>query len=186
MDSEIEIMYQVKIPGGISRKQLKVDISDKYNRVDPLPNLFEKQLEYNWKSRCEANPKLWNGSKFRLDSVSQSNNEVCFHLGITNYRDFIGTNWCPNAKELLCCGSKIHNNEHAFMSDALGVGNLVITNDEFIILLRRSQHCGEAIGLLDVPGGHPEPAVSDTNINVNFVIMHLIKFTTSLILRRVL
>lgn len=40
-----------------------------YNRK-PLPQDFEEQVEEIWQKRCEQNPKIWNGTKFRLDSYS--------------------------------------------------------------------------------------------------------------------
>jgi len=52
------------------------------------------------------NPTLWNGSKFRISSVSDGNDGVTFHLGITSYKDFIGTNWSPSAAELRQLGSR--------------------------------------------------------------------------------
>jgi hypothetical protein len=38
------------------------------------------------------------------------------------------------------------------------VGAAVCTADGWVVLIRRSQGVGEGQGLLDVPGGHPEPS----------------------------
>ena len=46
------------------------------------------------------------------------------------------------------------------MSDALGVGAFVLTSDDYVTFIRRSERVGEAQGLWDIPGGHPEPEVS--------------------------
>ena len=42
------------------------------------------------------------------------------------------------------------------------MGALVETADNYTILLKRSEHCGEAVGLYDIPGGHPEPKVKQS------------------------
>ena len=47
------------------------------------------------------------------------------------------------------------------MADPLGVGALLVTRDEQVVLIRRSPQQAEAPGLWDIPGGHPEPKVSD-------------------------
>jgi len=41
----------------------------------------------------------------------------------------------------------------------VGVGALVLTADDKVITMKRSANCGEAPGLYDIPGGHPEPEV---------------------------
>jgi len=87
------------------------------------------------------------------------NVQVIFNIGITSYKDFISTNWSPHATELSQLGLSHHSNSQAYMSDALGVGSLVVTDDNQVILLKRSEHLAEAAGLWDIPGGHPEPKV---------------------------
>ena len=160
MDPDVEVMYQVISPGGIQRSDLHVSLSESYNRLNPLPDPYEQELHQVWTQRCEKNPKLWNGTKFRIHSITDKSGAITFNLGITDYKDFLGTNWAPYAQQLIEHGTKQHNNRSCYMSDALGVGNLVITKDQFVVLIRRSEHCGEAQGLLDVPGGHPEPQVN--------------------------
>ena len=156
-DPDVEIMLSIS-GGGISRDKMLVNVSEKFNRRI-LPESFEKDIERIWRERQAKNPKLWNGSKFRLASAVQTNDTVTLDLGITGYKDFIGTNWSPRANELLQLGLEKKQNSQTFMSDALGVGSIVETNDHFFILIRRTEECGEAVGLLDIPGGHPEPQV---------------------------
>ena len=43
------------------------------------------------------------------------------------------------------------------MSRKLGVSGIVCTSNDCVVFLQRSQHIGVHQGLMDVPGGHPEP-----------------------------
>ena len=58
---------------------------------------------------------------------------------------------------------------------ALGVGVCVTTADGKVVLQRRSAHVGEGAGLVDVPGGHPEPSVS-TDVDVSVLSLALTSF----------
>ena len=158
MDPDVEIMYKVPSGTPVTRNRLQVRLSKEFNRKLLLCGL-ENTVDSVWERRCAENPKLWNGTKFRLDSAYDDQNGTFFNLGITCYKEYIGTNWSPKAKLYQEMGMKDFCNSQVYMSDALGVGALVETADSCIILLRRSQHCGEAVGLLDIPGGHPEPQV---------------------------
>lgn len=160
MDQDVKLMYVVAKGKMLPRDKVSVSLSRNFDRK-LLPGRFETNVDMVWETRTEQNPKLWNGTKFRIDSVSLAEDQVTpiFNLGITCYKDFIGTNWSPDAKLYHTLGKENHGNEQAYMSDALGVGALVQTTDDCAILLRRSQHCGEAVGLWDIPGGHPEPMV---------------------------
>lgn len=158
IDKEFEIIF--KAPSGMfcNSDQVSVRLSSEYNRKK-LQDHLESNIYKIWSDHLNANPSLWNGTKFRMDSLEEKMNDtaVTFNLGITCYRDFIGTNCSPNVHQLCTLGKQNYNNSQAYMSDALGVGSLVKTGDDCFILLRRSEMCGEAAGLLDRPGGHPEP-----------------------------
>lgn len=158
------IMYAVPKGQFVNRTKLKVKMSPEFNRKT-LPNEHESTLDELWQERMKLNPKLWNGTKFRIESVDQMGPSPVFNLGLTDYKDFICTNWSPNAKLYHELGENDFNNSQAYMSDALGVGSLVETSDNYMILLRRSAHVGEAVGLWDIPGGHPEPQVFTLSIH---------------------
>ncbi|XP_071795898.1 uridine diphosphate glucose pyrophosphatase NUDT22-like [Asterias amurensis] len=157
MDPEISVIFAASRPPGVPQSKLRVKLLEEYNRKT-LPS-HESNINRIWGLRTEQNPKLYNGSKFRFHSLYTDNTsgEVTFGLGITGYKDFIGTNWADNAAELLESGRRDFSNSQAYMSDALGVGAFVQTADDCVIFIRRSQHVGEAQGLWDIPGGHPEP-----------------------------
>ena len=158
-DKDVELMFIADKIESVTRHNLNVKLSKKYNRLQ-LPAEQEKAIEEIWSKRMAENPLLWNGTKFRLDSIDNVDGKVTFNIGITGYRDFLGTNWSPDVSFLHELGIQQTGKSQAFLSDALGVGALVISSDNKMILMRRSKHCGEAVGLLDIPGGHPEPKVT--------------------------
>jgi len=64
---------------------------------------------------------------------------------------------CKNVSLKLCCVDSV-----LLFSCFKGVGCVLLTSDNQIVLLKRSGECAEAPLLYDVPGGHPEPGVSET------------------------
>lgn len=158
LDADVELMLSIKDGYFVPRSNLNVVVSRSYNRR-PLPEPYESDINVTWDKRVAENSKVWNGTKFRIDTATAENGSATFHIGLTDYKDFIGTNWSPNARTFVELGLKLCGNTHAYMSDALGVGAFVLTADDHIILLKRSAHCAEAPGMWDIPGGHPEPKV---------------------------
>ncbi|TSQ35294.1 Nucleoside diphosphate-linked moiety X motif 22 [Bagarius yarrelli] len=95
-------------------------------------------------------------------------------LGLTCYKDFLGTNWSEAAVNLQQRGRMEMGDSQAFLAQPLGVGAVLLTSDGQVVMLRRSQRVAEAAGLLDIPGGHPEPkavcqGVSEENITVDLM-----------------
>lgn len=80
-------------------------------------------------------------------------------LGLTCYKDFLGTNWSQETVNIQERGQVEFGDPKAFLAQPLGVGAVLVTSDGQVVLLRRSQKVAEAAGLLDIPGGHPEPKV---------------------------
>lgn len=81
-------------------------------------------------------------------------------LGLTFYKDFLGTNWSHEAVKLQQRGRLEVGDPQALLAQPLGVGAVLLTSDGRVVMLRRSQRVAEAAGLLDIPGGHPEPKVT--------------------------
>lgn len=81
-------------------------------------------------------------------------------LGLTCYKDFLGTNWSREAVKLQHRGRLEVGDPQALLAQPLGVGAVLVTSDGQVVMLRRSLRVAEAAGLLDIPGGHPEPKVT--------------------------
>ena len=69
------------------------------------------------------------------------------HLGLTDYRSFLGTN----------CGGNWSGLPPACLASPLGNAAIVKTADGCVVLLRRSDTVGEMPHTVVMPGGHPEP-----------------------------
>lgn len=149
-------------------------LSQQQVRVHYDPSLFRRRtnrsheaaIHSRWRRLLRQNPRLYNGSKFRIAAVSldrATNSDqccrfVCLSLGLTCYRDHMGTNCCEAAARLLQeAGITIHGNSQAFLADCLGVGALLLTADNRFVFVRRAGWTGEYPSRLDRPGGHAEP-----------------------------
>lgn len=150
---------------GISKRHVLASWSDQYSKkIHPS---IDPHIEEIWIQRKKENPHLYNASKFRLSDVKVQHSwdgklpRVHFLLGNTTYKEFIGTNCSPYANEISqnCDMAASSLSIQEYMADPLGVGSLLETSDNKFVFMKRSQTCGEAQGMIDRPGGHPEPEV---------------------------
>lgn len=95
---------------------------------------------------------------------------LALRLGLTCYKDYLGTNWSRRAAELRRRGEVEFGDPRALLAQPLGVGGVLCTDDGQVVLIRRSQRVAEAGGLLDIPGGHPEPKVGLIRNKVLFLL----------------
>lgn len=149
-------------PSGLVPSQLQIDFSSLYDRVPHPDANLEGDIEEVWAKRIQANPSLFNASKFRyggyklLPSKQSERDNVCLCLGLTDYKTFVGTNLSPKWQAFLKCSKEdIERCQH--MASPLGNGAIVETKDDCILVLKRSEHVGEFPGHLVFPGGHSEP-----------------------------
>lgn len=158
MDPEVSLLLLCP-PGGLSQEQVAVELSPAHDRR-PLPG-GDKTITAIWETRLQAQPWIFDAPKFRLHSATLASSspgpQLLLHLGLTSYRDFLGTNWSSSASWLRQQGAADWGDKQAYLADPLGVGAALVTADDFLVFLRRSQQVAEAPGLVDVPGGHPEP-----------------------------
>ena len=158
MDPVVEIMFVTEVGRLIPEQKTSVCVSREFFR-QTLPE-DEASIETIWNNRLKENSRLYNGTKFRVHSVtSDSSGILTMNLGLTDYREYLGTNWAPEVEKLQARGQRVFADPQAFLSDPMGVGAFVVTCDDHVIFLKRSLHCAEAAALWDVPGGHAEPEV---------------------------
>ncbi|WOL01948.1 nudix hydrolase 9 isoform X1 [Canna indica] len=150
-------------PSGLPASRVSVKFDSSYDRIPHPDASLEESLNEIWSQRVQKNPSLYNGLKFRYGGHTIQNEDdlnqissVCLHLGLTDYRTFVGTNlspsWerflVPSTDDFLCC-------QHT--SSPLGNGAIVETSDGKILVLQRSHNVGEFPGYFVFPGGHSEP-----------------------------
>ncbi|GJM94406.1 hypothetical protein PR202_ga11047 [Eleusine coracana subsp. coracana] len=161
-------------PTGLPRSRVSVKFDQSFDRIPHPDAALEESISEIWNQRLEQNPSLYNGTKFRyggnaLHYKDDSNQEYCasLHLGLTDYRTFVGTNLNPLWEKFLVPSDgnlfsfnliNLDDSVHCqHMSNPLGNGAIVETSDEKIIVLQRSYNVGEFPGYFVFPGGHSEP-----------------------------
>lgn len=130
---------------------------------DSLHNSPQESL--NEIKRCQNQKK---GLEKPVDEVSEP--LLTLRLGLTCYKDYLGTNWSNRASELCQLGEMEFEDPWALLAQPLGVGAVLCTCDRQVVLIRRSHRVAEAGGLLDIPGGHPEPKVKERELRVTDMI----------------
>lgn len=165
MEQEADSAYKLLLscPHGFSSSQVSVVFDGSYDRVPPPDTNLENSISEIWDSRVQNNKSLFNGQKFRYgghimrgEGGSRVESHVCLHLGLTDYRTFVGTNLNPLwEKFLVPSEDDVIQCQHT--ASPLGNGAVVETSDKKILLLQRSNNVGEFPGHFVFPGGHPEP-----------------------------
>uniref|UniRef100_A0A7S2R9A6 Nudix hydrolase domain-containing protein n=1 Tax=Mucochytrium quahogii TaxID=96639 RepID=A0A7S2R9A6_9STRA len=144
----------------VDEEHVEARVDESYD-VKPFEDLpVSGQLQGEWQRRLEANSTLFDASKFRLAKVKECDGKVVLQIGICGYRSFIVTNCHPSGelfKRLETFGNEKFDDPRAYIADPLGVGAMVISEDNKLVMIRRSNSTGEYQGYLDLPGGHPEP-----------------------------
>lgn len=120
-----------------------------------VTNRCLNQTEDAASSKCDCKKNITS------DIPSHSSGSLLtLRLGLTCYKDYLGTNWSRSVAELRQRGEAEFNDPLALLAQPLGVGAVLCTHDGQVVFIRRSQKVAEAGGLLDIPGGHPEPKVT--------------------------
>lgn len=146
--------------GGVDLDWVRVVFSKEYDRRTATED-FERNIDTVWHERLQQNPNLYNGNKFRLAKLLLESDCIKLYLGLTCYRDFVCTNMAKENTNLLNEYGRRHYNDHrACFSDALGEEAVVLSSDNQVVFVKRSNKVYEAAGQFALPGGHPEPDVS--------------------------
>lgn len=86
-DQEASILYSC---GSSSIEQYRLDISFSIsNNRKILPEALELDIETIWSERCAANPTLWNGSKFRFNSLTTDVDGRLVFLGLNYSKKYV-------------------------------------------------------------------------------------------------
>ncbi len=145
---------------GLSMDFFKAIVSHDYDRKT-IPE-YEVKIDALWQERLEVNSNIYNGSKFRFNSLTEEKNCIKMEFGLTCYKDFQCTNMQPKEKvEMLKeYGLQNYGDVYACLANPMFSTVMVESSDNYAVLFRRSNMVGEAAGMVDFPGGHMEPNVS--------------------------
>lgn len=139
------------------RDEVLVTFSQEFDRK--TEQWIEDSINSIWAVKCQENGRFYNGSKFRFAGFNMTDieNRVILNIGLTSYKDLMGTNCDLAGEKLVRYGLEKFGDSSSFLSNALGVGSLVLTKDDKFLFMKRALWTGEDKGKLDRPGGHPEP-----------------------------
>jgi hypothetical protein len=158
-------------------------LSPAASRIPHADAAYEQHIATQWSAQIAAQPQLFNGSKFRLSHYTETpatstakphtataasavaaaaaavqQRSTALHIALTDYRTFRGTEWASHSSQLRSDGASQHGSECAHLSRKLGVSCALLTADGSLVLIVRSRAVAEGKGLVDTPGGHPEPS----------------------------
>ncbi|KAI3351662.1 hypothetical protein L3Q82_020494 [Scortum barcoo] len=126
--------------------------------TDSLQDAAQNSLDKRSRAENESSSSSQGlTTKLSSHSGAETGPLLTLRLGLTCYKDYLGTNWSYQVAELRRCGEAEFGDPLALLAQPLGVGGILCTGDGQVVLIRRSQRVAEAGGLLDIPGGHPEP-----------------------------
>ncbi|MFQ5620938.1 MAG: hypothetical protein ACE5FT_03775, partial [Candidatus Nanoarchaeia archaeon] len=105
---------------------------------------------------------LYVKSKYRLSGVEERDGKLHLRLGVTDYREYQGTNIEASRDEmyrenLILRGLERFDDPLAFFSNPLGIDSVLETADGQLVVGLRSDAVGEYGGTFHCVGGHPEP-----------------------------
>lgn len=145
---------------GIPMKFIKAVVSHDFDRKI-MPE-YEKELDILWQKKLKDNPNIYNGSKFRLNSLTEESSLVKLEFGLTYYKDFQCTNMQPkeSVKVLQDYGLRNYGDVNACLANPMFSTVIVESSDNYVVMFKRSNMVGESAGMVDFPGGHMEPSVS--------------------------
>ncbi|KAL0923247.1 hypothetical protein M5K25_007296 [Dendrobium thyrsiflorum] len=163
MDPGAAFTLLLSCPDGLPRSRVYVDFGISYDRIPHPDAKLEESINEIWTLQTEKNQSLYNGKKFRYGGHTlhhadggDNKSSVCLHLGLTDYRTFVGTNLSPLWENFLV-PSKDDSIYCQHSASPLGNGAIVKTADKRVLVLQRSLNVGEFPGYFVFPGGHSEP-----------------------------
>lgn len=110
------------------------------------------KIEAYWKKEILQTPKadyVFNGDLCRLTGWKIAQNKLNLYLGRTNYKELLYSN---NFVQDI-----ITRLGREYLAKALGISAVLVSCDQKIVLIERSETVGEYPGRLDVLGGHIHP-----------------------------
>uniref|UniRef100_A0A7S3AML4 Nudix hydrolase domain-containing protein n=1 Tax=Haptolina ericina TaxID=156174 RepID=A0A7S3AML4_9EUKA len=144
--------------GGVPAEAMSISCGLAHDRK---VHMTDSRIEDCWNTKMATGSKLFDQSKFRLRRISWAGAgaSVTIELGLTSYKEYIGTHRLPPDELAVLEGDgTVLGDLRAHLSCALGCEAVLLTCDGFMVLLRRSGRVATHSGMYNGPSGHAEPA----------------------------
>ncbi len=148
----MEQSFRILIPEvkDFSKDKFSIHYGEEYNlKVEEgvrskIDSIWDEKVK---EAESQGRKPPFNGTKFRFCDLKNENDNVALFLGMSDYKEHVGTT----------CQEHTIDDNSAYANI---LGNMVIleTNDNQIVFIKRSEDVNDYPGYLDVPGGHPEPS----------------------------
>lgn len=102
LSGDLESISIIKNGRGLLEEEIRVDYNTaKYNMKGTKET--RDMIERLWGERTKSNARIFNASKFRLAGHCLSKEEDALELrvGITDYKDHVGTNLSPDVQKYI-------------------------------------------------------------------------------------
>ena len=99
-----------------------------------------RMIETRWAEAVKENSRLYNASKFRLAGQRLEGGRLRLSLGLTDYKDHLGTNLSPSAHLYVAEGEE---EKYRHMAQCVGVGSWVLTTDSRLVMVENAGWKGE-------------------------------------------
>ena len=122
--------------------------------VDWRPDRFKmleteqtrRMIETRWAEATKQNSRLYNASKYRLAACSLHEGKLVLRVGLTDYKDHVGTNLSPTAGQYVMEDMEDMEDKYSHMSQCVGVGCWVLTTDRHLVMVENAAWKGEQAG----------------------------------------
>ncbi|MCG8608195.1 hypothetical protein MJD09_24820 [bacterium] len=149
VNSDPQNSFRVLTSGCFSAQQTKITWRPAKRR---LPAALKHKIEAYWNhevSQESGRPLLFNGQLCRLDGWQCTSSYLVLTLALSEYKELLYSN-SHTAEITAEYGS-------GALSKALGISAILLSRDDKLVMIRRSEMVGECPGMLDVFGGHIDP-----------------------------
>jgi len=150
------VPFHVLVLGPFKRSDVVCTFS--LDRMSTNPET-EQLIEQAWQTRLalaeERGQSLFAGPMCRFEGWTVENGQLLVNFGLTDYREFVGTNIANPAIQ-----SRFGE---PFLANGTGVCSILLTSDNQIVIQRRSQSVFEHPGMLNFCGGSLNPVANDGN-----------------------
>jgi len=153
---ELELVSFLRGGRGALEEQVDVDWDPTRFAMKESSELRMKIIEKRWSEATAAQPRLWNQSKYRLAGSLTSEGRPQLKVGLTDYKDHMGTNLSAEVDKWVGTGEQRWD----YMSQCIGVGCWLVSSDQKVVLVETASWKGEQGCKVDRPGGHAEPEES--------------------------